>query len=77
VAKAQNLFCIAVIGITLYFNLAALLNTLVSVSAPLQPIELQANFKILCILAQYKENQNVSRTSPIRLCVDQVNALKS
>jgi hypothetical protein len=49
VAKAQNLFCIVVIGVTLYFNLTALLKTFVSVSAPLQPIELKANFYILWI----------------------------
>ncbi len=49
VTKTQNLFRIVVIGVTLYFNLAAILKTFVSVSAPLQPIELEANFYILWI----------------------------
>ncbi len=38
-ANVQNLFHIVVIDVLLYFNLAAILKTFVSVSAPLQPIE--------------------------------------
>jgi hypothetical protein len=39
VANAQNLFRLVVIDVLLYLNLAAILKTFVSVSAPLQPIE--------------------------------------
>jgi hypothetical protein len=39
VASAQNLFRIVEIDVLLYFNLAAISKTFVSVSAPVQPIE--------------------------------------